>query len=379
MQSLPVRGQHNVPSVLRVLSDFLETCVRITLDSLVKRYGEHCAVNNVSLEIGDGEFFTLLGPSGCGKTTLLRMLAGFNYPNSGDILFDGKSIVNTPPHQRETGMVFQNYALFPHLTVSENIKYGLKARKMPADQMQKRVDDILSVVKLDGLERRYPKELSGGQQQRVALARALVIRPRVLLMDEPLSNLDAKLRVNMREEIRHIQLRLGITTIYVTHDQEEAMAISDRIAVFSDGSMQQMDTPWNIYYQPANRFIAEFMGACSLLHFKAENKDGNRTHGTIHGHEFTLENRALPLGESTLLMLRPDSIDIAPQSESAAKENAFPGTVQEGCFLGSYISYQVEALGMHIRVDVGNSRTHRLMPKGTEVTLSFTPDAPVVV
>ena len=353
--------------------------MRITLDSIVKRYGEHCAVNNVSLEIGDGEFFTLLGPSGCGKTTLLRMLAGFNYPNSGDILFDGKSIIKIPPHLRETGMVFQNYALFPHLTVSENIKYGLKARKMPADKMQKRVDDILSVVELDGLEHRYPKALSGGQQQRVALARALVIRPRVLLMDEPLSNLDAKLRVNMREEIRQIQLRLGITTIYVTHDQEEAMAISDRIAVLSSGTMQQVDTPWNIYYQPANRFIAEFMGACSLLHFTAESKDGNKTRGKICNQDFILADKTVPLGEDTLLMLRPDSINVTTRGESSASENTFSGIIQEGCFLGSYVSYQIEALGMHMRVDVGNSRTHRLIPKGTEVTLSFTPEAPVVV
>ena len=353
--------------------------MRITLDSIVKRYGEHCAVNNVSLEIGDGEFFTLLGPSGCGKTTLLRMLAGFNYPNSGDILFDGNSIIKTPPHLRETGMVFQSYALFPHLTVSENIRYGLKARKMPADQMKKRVDDILSVVELDGLERRYPKELSGGQQQRVALARALVIRPRVLLMDEPLSNLDAKLRVNMREEIRRIQLRLGITTMYVTHDQEEAMAISDRIAVLSSGAIQQVGTPWNIYYQPANRFIAEFMGACSLLEFKAERKDGNLTCGKICGLNFTLADKSAPLDANTLLMLRPDCIDIAADGESTASENIFPGIVQEGCFLGSHVSYQVEALGMHMQVDVGNSRTHRLIAKGTKVSLSFTPDAPVVV
>ena len=353
--------------------------MRISLDSIVKRYGDHCAVNNVSLEIGDGEFFTLLGPSGCGKTTLLRMLAGFNFPNSGDILFDGKSIVNTPPHLRETGMVFQNYALFPHLTVSENIRYGLKARKMPAEQMKKRVDDILAVVELDGLERRFPKELSGGQQQRVALARALVIRPQVLLMDEPLSNLDARLRVNMRDEIRRIQLRLGITTIYVTHDQEEAMAISDRIAVLSSGTMQQVDTPWNIYYQPANRFIADFMGACTLLNFTAVRRDGNRTLGTISGQNVTLAGKSTLFEEETLLMLRPDCIDIAARGESMATENTFPGTVLGGCFLGSYVSYQVEALGMSIRVDVGNSRTHRLIPKGTEVTLSFTPEAPVVV
>jgi ABC-type spermidine/putrescine transport systems, ATPase components len=353
--------------------------VRITLDSIIKRYGEHCAVNKVSLDIGDGEFFTLLGPSGCGKTTLLRMLAGFNYPNSGDILFDGNSIVKTPPHLRETGMVFQNYALFPHLTVSENINYGLKARKMPADQIKKRVGDILSVVELDGLERRYPKELSGGQQQRVALARALVIRPRVLLMDEPLSNLDAQLRVNMRDEIRRIQLRLGITTIYVTHDQEEAMAISDRIAVLSRGTVQQVDTPWNIYYQPANRFIADFMGACTLLSFKAGRRDGNRTYGTISDQHFALADKSVPPAEEALLMLRPDCIDIAARGESAATENTFPGIVLEGCFLGSYVSYQVEALGMRMRVDVGNSRFHRLIPKGTEVLLSFTPDAPVVV
>lgn len=222
-------------------------------------------VNHVDLTIGDGEFFTLLGPSGCGKTTLLRMIAGFNDPDEGDILFDGESVLSLPAHKRDTGMVFQNYALFPHLSVADNVAYGLKARGIKGHELKERVATILEAVQLGGMEARYPRQLSGGQQQRVALARALVIRPRVLLMDEPLSNLDAKLRVSMREEIRRIQQNLGITTVYVTHDQEEAMAVSDRIAIFYAGHLQQVASPAAIYFSPANRFTAEFMGSCNIL------------------------------------------------------------------------------------------------------------------
>ena len=237
----------------------------IELKNIVKRFGQNTVVNHVDLTIGDGEFFTLLGPSGCGKTTLLRMIAGFNDPDEGDILFGGESILHLPAHKRDTGMVFQNYALFPHLSVEENVAYGLRARGIKGQEVKDRVKDILEAVQLGDMASRYPRQLSGGQQQRVALARALVIRPRVLLMDEPLSNLDAKLRVSMREEIRRIQQNLGITTVYVTHDQEEAMAVSDRIAIFYAGHLQQVASPAAIYFTPANRFTAEFMGSCNIL------------------------------------------------------------------------------------------------------------------
>src|SRR5512139_2190929 len=216
--------------------------MRVIFHKISKRFGPIRAVDDVSLTIEEGEFFTLLGPSGCGKTTLLRLVAGFYQPDAGEIRFGDRRVNEVPPHKRETGMVFQNYALFPHLSVFENVAYGLKARKVPQAEIRRRIGAILEGVQLAGLEDRAPSQLSGGQQQRVALARALVISPQILLMDEPLSNLDARLRVSMREEIRRIQKDLGITTIYVTHDQEEAMAISDRIAIFNTGQTQQIGT-----------------------------------------------------------------------------------------------------------------------------------------
>ena len=215
----------------------------VIIKDAVKRYGDFTALNGVSLDIREGEFFTLLGPSGCGKTTLLRMIAGFNSIEGGDFYFGEKRINDVAAHKRDIGMVFQNYAIFPHLTVRENVAYGLKARKTPKAEMEKRVNEALELVQISHLADRKPNELSGGQQQRVALARAFVIEPSVLLMDEPLSNLDAKLRVQMRSVIKKLQRRLGITTIYVTHDQEEALAISDRIAVMKDGNIMQIGTP----------------------------------------------------------------------------------------------------------------------------------------
>ena len=228
----------------------------VIIKDAVKRYGDFTALNGVSLDIREGEFFTLLGPSGCGKTTLLRMIAGFNSIEGGDFYFGEKRINDVAAHKRDIGMVFQNYAIFPHLTVKENVAYGLKARKTPKKEIETRVAEALELVQISHLADRKPNELSGGQQQRVALARAFVIEPSVLLMDEPLSNLDAKLRVQMRTVIKKLQRRLGITTIYVTHDQEEALAISDRIAVMKDGNIMQIGTPSEIYAKPQNPFVA---------------------------------------------------------------------------------------------------------------------------
>ena len=237
----------------------------VIIKDAVKRYGDFTALNGVSLDIREGEFFTLLGPSGCGKTTLLRMIAGFNSIEGGDFYFGEKRINDVAAHKRDIGMVFQNYAIFPHLTVRENVAYGLKARKTPKAEMNSRVDEALELVQISHLADRKPNELSGGQQQRVALARAFVIEPSVLLMDEPLSNLDAKLRVQMRSVIKKLQRRLGITTIYVTHDQEEALAISDRIAVMKDGNIMQIGTPNEIYAKPQNPFVAGFIGVSNFL------------------------------------------------------------------------------------------------------------------
>lgn len=237
----------------------------IVIKDAVKRYGDFQAVNGISLTIQPEEFFTLLGPSGCGKTTLLRMIAGFNTIDGGAIYFDDTCINALPAHKRDIGMVFQNYAIFPHLTVAENVAYGLKAKKTPKDEIQRRVQEALELMQIGNLASRKPNELSGGQQQRVALARAVVIEPGLLLMDEPLSNLDAKLRVQMRAIIKKLQRRLGITTIYVTHDQEEALAISDRIAVMQNGNIMQVGTPEQVYRKPQNAFVAGFVGVSNFI------------------------------------------------------------------------------------------------------------------
>lgn len=239
--------------------------VDIRIDKVKKVFGRDTIIENLSLDIRPGEFFTLLGPSGCGKTTLLRMLIGFNSIEEGNIYVAEKRVNDIPTNHRNMGMVFQNYAIFPHLSVKDNVAFGLKMRKIPAAEREKKVDEILKLVRIDHLKDRMPTQLSGGQQQRVALARAIVIHPEVLLMDEPLSNLDAKLRVEMRNVIKKIQQQIGITTVYVTHDQEEALAVSDRIAVMDHGEIQQVGTPREIYRRPANRFVATFIGQSNLL------------------------------------------------------------------------------------------------------------------
>jgi iron(III) transport system ATP-binding protein len=352
----------------------------IALDSLVKQFGDLTVVDHISLAIEEGEFFTLLGPSGCGKTTLLRILAGFTMPDGGDVRFGGKSIINTPPHRRETGMVFQNYALFPHMTVADNVAYGLQARNTPSGEIRERVTSVLESVFLDGYADRYPRQLSGGQQQRVALARALVIRPQVLLMDEPLSNLDAKLRVSMREEIRSIQKKFGITTVYVTHDQEEAMAISDRMAILSGGRLQQVGSPWEVYFHPANTFAAEFMGSCTLLRVEPQAEyDATLPAGTVTGFieqtPVTLRIGQTPQNPFTI-MLRPDWIHVAGQDVT---ENRFSGVVRKSSFLGTAVLYQVEALGTMMRVDVPAPRTNIFKQPGDSIDLYFEDDDPVVV
>ena len=255
----------------------------IRIKDAVKKYGDNTIIKDLSLDIKDGELFTLLGPSGCGKTTLLRMIAGFNSIEGGSFYFNDKLINDMDPSKRNIGMVFQNYAIFPHLTVRQNVEFGLKNRKADKDTLKTETDKFLNAMQIMEYQDRMPERLSGGQQQRVALARALVIKPDVLLMDEPLSNLDAKLRLEMRVVIRNIQREVGITTVYVTHDQEEAMAISDRIAVMKDGVIQHVGTPKNIYHRPANVFVATFIGRTNLI--KAELKSG-----VIHfSNGFTIE------------------------------------------------------------------------------------------
>ena len=334
----------------------------VIIKDALKRYGDFTALNGVSLNIKEGEFFTLLGPSGCGKTTLLRMIAGFNSIEAGDFYFGDKRINDVPAHKRDIGMVFQNYAIFPHLTVKENVAYGLKARKVGKKEMEERVAEALKLVQIEHLADRKPNELSGGQQQRVALARAFVIEPSVLLMDEPLSNLDAKLRVQMRTVIKKLQRRLGITTIYVTHDQEEALAISDRIAVMKDGNIMQIGTPNEIYAKPQNPFVAGFIGVSNFLDCDVQ---GGKV--TIQG-EMTIE---IPVKKEFTgkgkLSARPEQLFFS--------ETGMPGKVLFSTFLGDFIEYEVELdNGQSLIVNEYTKDTAAVHEDGKRVFLNFDPN-----
>jgi len=305
----------------------------VLIKNAVKKYGDFTAVNGISLEIHKGEFFTLLGPSGCGKTTLLRMIAGFNTVDGGEICFDDQVINNVAAHKRDTGMVFQNYALFPHLNVSENVAYGLKTRKVPKREIATRVEEALKMVQIEALAARQPNELSGGQQQRVALARAFVIEPGVLLMDEPLSNLDAKLRVQMRTTIKKLQRRLGITTIYVTHDQEEALAISDRIAVMREGKIMQVGTPEDIYRKPENPFVAGFIGVSNFIDCSVKAQGGEAQMVLEGNYPLALPAKNDFSGEG-FLSARPEQLFFS--------EEGLKGKVSLSTFLGDFVEYEIE-------------------------------------
>jgi len=354
--------------------------MRVQLKGITKHFGTLTAIDDVSLTIEEGEFFTLLGPSGCGKTTLLRTIAGFHAPEAGEIRFGDRVVNHVPPHRRETGMVFQNYALFPHLSVYDNVAYGLRARKVPRDEMADRIVTILKSVQLEGLEQRLPSQLSGGQQQRVALARALVISPQILLMDEPLSNLDAKLRVSMREEIRSIQKRLGITTIYVTHDQEEAMAVSDRIAILCRGRIEQVGTPAGIYFRPVSRFSAEFMGSSNILEFVVLGHDEQTSMITAEadGQRVFLKG-GRPAGRSVRFTIRPEWIRVV-ETPRAEDQNILSGTVVSSSFLGSMVRYRVTGPGGQVlTIEVHNPEEARIHPDGHTIRYHIPPDRPVIL
>jgi len=351
--------------------------MRVVLKGISKVFGKLRAVDDVSLEIGDGDFFTLLGPSGCGKTTLLRVIAGFYTPDKGEVVFGDRIMNDVPPHRRETGMVFQNYALFPHLTVWENIAYGLRVRKVGRAEMDARIGEMIRSVRLEGLEKRFPSQLSGGQQQRVALARALVISPQILLMDEPLSNLDAKLRVAMRGEIRRIQKQLGITTIYVTHDQEEAMAVSDRIAILNLGRLEQLGSPAEIYFRPRSRFAADFMGGSNILELRVLSYDDAASTLRAETGGATLSLKApRPAGERAYLSVRPEWVRLVDESG----EDVIEGTVESTTFLGALVRYRVKALGgRSITAEVHNPRAEDIRREGAAVRLRFDPERLVIL
>ena len=339
--------------------------VEIKINHAVKKYGENTIIPDLSVDIKPGEFFTLLGPSGCGKTTLLRMIAGFNSIEGGTIAFNDKVINNLDPSKRNIGMVFQNYAIFPHLSVRNNVAFGLKERRMPKDQVAAQTDKFMKLMHIDEYADRMPDRLSGGQQQRVALARALCIEPDVLLMDEPLSNLDAKLRVEMRTVIKEIQNSVGITTVYVTHDQEEAMAVSDRIAVMNLGVIQQIGTPKALYQRPANQFVASFIGRTNMLEKKLV-KAGDSLAVDFDGYRLPMRNLTSDAreGDTVQVSVRPEEFVI-----NDAGDEGVEGKVEFSTFLGLNTHYLVR-LNTGERVEiVQESRIDDILDKGSTVHL----------
>jgi iron(III) transport system ATP-binding protein len=334
--------------------------VRVHLDNVTKQFGAVTAVDHVTLEIPAGALVTLLGPSGCGKTTMLRMVAGLERPSSGRIIIGDEDVTPLPAANRSITMVFQSYALFPHLTVFENVGYGLRVQRRSESEVRARVDEALSLVGLPELGGRAPAQLSGGQQQRVALARALVMQPKVLLFDEPLSNLDAKLRKRVRADIRHLQQELGITSIYVTHDQSEALAISDVVVVMHHGKIEQIGTPLDLYRRPASLFVADFIGEANLLPATVE--DGQVR---VAGYRFAYRQDHGPVGAATL-MARPEGIRIASDGEG------LPGRVRSAFFMGTYADYLIETEVGEVNVSDSHS-VDRMHGVGEGVRLQFTP------
>jgi spermidine/putrescine transport system ATP-binding protein len=315
----------------------------IQLEELTKVFDEHMAVAGISLDMPPGEFFTLLGPSGCGKTTTLRMIAGFERPTSGRIMLDGSDVARVPPHQRNVNTVFQSYALFPHLDVSRNVAFGLKYHKLSKEERAKRVGEALELVNLTELAGRKADQLSGGQQQRVALARALVLRPRVLLLDEPLGALDAKLRKNLQVELKALQGELGITFVFVTHDQEEALTMSDRIAVMNNGRVEQAASPRAIYEEPETVFVADFLGVSNLLAAEAIGRDGAACTVRIGDRTFRAQQGATEARGEVKVMIRPERIGI--EAHSSSGDERMPGIVERSVFLGGSHEVHVRVLG----------------------------------
>ncbi|NLI22355.1 MAG: ABC transporter ATP-binding protein [Clostridiales bacterium] len=323
------------------------------------------AVRDTSLDIEPGTFVTLLGPSGCGKTTTLRMIAGFESPDEGEIFLGEEPINALTPNKRDTAMVFQSYALFPHYNVFDNVAYGLRLRKLPKAEIDERVRRILSLVEMEGMEARMTNQLSGGQQQRIALARALVVEPGVLLFDEPLSNLDAKLRVSMRTEIRRIQQTLGITAIYVTHDQSEAMSISDRIVIMNAGEIAQTGTPMQIYYHPDSAFVADFIGEANFLAAQVMGMENGLCRVSIDGREALVETaRAMEVGQACQVVLRPEAILIGDKG-------LLPCKVELSCFMGSYQNYHVRAGDTLVKIADNCPINKKIYRVGDEAWIGF--------
>jgi putative spermidine/putrescine transport system ATP-binding protein len=343
----------------------------LRIESLVKSFNGNLVVKGANLSFNRGEFISLLGPSGCGKTTILRMIAGFERPTSGNILVEGHDITNLPPNQRKIGMVFQAYALFPNMNVEDNVGFGLKIAGMSKDERGARVEEMLKLIGLPGYGKRYPFEMSGGQQQRVALARALAPKPRMLLLDEPLSALDAKIRVSLRQEIRAIQRDLGITTIFVTHDQEEALSISDRIVVMNAGNIEQVGAPFEVYNYPRTRFVASFVGTLNILSGKIVDASNGRI--AIDGQEIRAVRGVTDAkaGDRRSVALRPEAIVL---NGAGGGRNEIRGTITDVNFLGAVVRIRVRIAESSIELDTFNSATTPPPKTGEQVTVSFAPE-----
>lgn len=354
--------------------EFSSKSSHVLLKNIVKTFpsqdgGEDViAVNNVNLEINDGELTTLLGPSGCGKTTILRMVAGFEVPTSGEIFLGNDNVVSVPPNKRDIAMVFQSYALFPHLTIYENVIYGLKLRNLSNQALKDRADKAIELMQLEPMKNRYPSQVSGGQQQRVALARAVVIEPKVLLFDEPLSNLDAKLREYMRDELRKLQKRLGITSLYVTHDQSEAMAISDKVIIMNNGNIEQIGSPREIYEFPNSKFVADFIGKSNFIPAVVKEKSSEGVIVKSNDMLLTIPkpgNNTSNVDDNALIALRPESIHLTKE------EGMLKGRITKAVYFGFRMEYEVEYLGETLFVEEYNPQKTGMFSEGEEVNINF--------
>ena len=346
--------------------------VNVQLQNVSLAFGNNVVLRDISLQIEPGEFFAFLGPSGSGKSTLLRLIAGFGPQPTGFVTIDGEDVTRLPPWKRRVGMVFQNYALWPHMTVHKNVAFGLEERKLPAKEVRQRVDAALDIVGLREYADRRPSQLSGGQQQRVALARTIVIEPRVLLLDEPLSNLDANLRIRMRREIRELQQRLGITTIFVTHDQEEANTIADRMAVLNEGILQQVGSPMILYDQPTNRFVAQFLGTANLLQGEVHNANEQPIFTATCGIQIPVSKDTATVKQATA-MFRPQHLRIVDNITDDASAAYFTGCVRNREFLGHLVRYAVEVDGVDILVDDEHYMGRQYYEAGAELHVALDP------
>ena len=373
--SLPAEGKLSAPPATASRANGAAD-IAVELDGVTKRFGKITALDDVSLLIRRGELITLLGPSGCGKTTLLNVVAGFLMPDSGEIAVDGQRITDVPAYRREIGIMFQNYALFPHMNVAANVGYGLRMRRVAKAEIARRVADALALIKLAGLEDRKPRQLSGGQQQRVALARALVIRPKVLLLDEPFSALDRNLRTSMQVELKEIQRKLGVTTIFVTHDQSEALSLSDRIAVVAEGRIRQLGTPDEIYRRPVDRFVASFVGDVNVLHARLERIDAAVATVALGAARVLVPSRTLQgagTGSMVDLFVRPEELRPAEPGAAVATHGIVAAQIYQGAHVDLYVDAP-DALSGRVLLRVPRHEGMSLWPAGTRISIALAAD-----